>query len=333
LEVTIPTLFATLAAYQRTGAFKAAIDLDLFTAIGEGNDSTAALASRCGAAERGVRILCDTLTAMGLLTKQAGRYGLVPGADVFLDRRSPTYVGSAATFVASPQLMEPFMRVADAVRRGGTVIHDEGTLAAEHPIWVEFARAMGPLAALTGRLLANLLRADQAPPWKVLDIAAGHGEFGVALARDNPKAEIVALDWANVLTVAEETARKAGVIERFRKLPGSALDVDFGDGYDLVLLTNFLHHFDPAGCETILRKVHRALKPGGRAVTVEFVPNEDRVSPPEAATFSLTMLVTTPGGDAYTFAELERMMRNAGFAKSEFHDLPPSFHRVVISTK
>lgn len=333
MEVTIPTLFGTLAAYQRTGAFKAAIDLDLFTAIAEGKDSTAALASRCAAAERGVRILCDTLTAMGFLTKQAGRYGLAPGADVLLDRRSPTYVGSAATFVASPQLMEPFMRVADAVRRGGTVIGDEGTLAAEHPIWVEFARAMGPLAALTGRFLANLLQADAAPPWKVLDIAAGHGEFGVALARANSKAEIVALDWVNVLAVAEETARKAGVIDRFRKVPGSALDVDFGDDYDLVLLTNFLHHFDPAGCERVLRKVHGALKPGGRAVTVEFVPNEDRVSPPEAATFSLTMLVTTPGGDAYTFAELERMMRNAGFARSELHELPPSFHRVVISTK
>ncbi len=333
MEVTIPTLFATLSAYQRSGAFKAAIDLDLFTAIAEGNDSIVALASRCRASERGLRILCDTLATMGLLTKQGGRYALVSGADAFLDRRSPTYVGSAATFVASPQLMEPFMRVADAVRRGGTVVPDDGTLAAEHPIWVEFALAMGPLAALTGRLLANLLRADAAPPWKVLDIAAGHGEFGVALARANPKAEIVALDWANVLTVAEETARKAGVSDRFRKLAGSALEVDFGDGYDLVLLTNFLHHFDAAGCETILKKVHRALKPGGRAVTVEFVPNEDRVSPPEAAAFSLTMLVLTPGGDAYTFAELERMMRNAGFAKNELRELPPSFQRVVVSTK
>ena len=100
-----------------------------------------------------------------------------------------------------------------------------------------------------------------------------------------------------------------------------------------MLLTNFLHHFDAAGCETILKKVHRALKPGGRAVTVEFVPNEDRVSPPEAAAFSLTMLVLTPGGDAYTFAELERMMRNAGFAKNELRELPPSFQRVVVSTK
>jgi ubiquinone/menaquinone biosynthesis C-methylase UbiE/predicted transcriptional regulator len=332
-EVTIPTLFSTLAAYQRSGAFKAAIDLDLFTAIAEGNDSTAALATRCNAAERGIRILCDTLAAMGLLIKRDGRYGLAPGGEDFLDRRSPAYVGSAATFVASPQLMEPFMRVADAVRRGGTVVPDDGTLAAEHPIWVEFARAMGPLAALTARLLANLLSADTAPPWKVLDIAAGHGEFGVALARANPKAQIVALDWSNVLAVAEETARKAGIIDRFRKLPGSALEVDYGEGYDLVLLTNFLHHFDRAGCETVLKKVHRALKPGGRAVTVEFVPNEDRVSPPEAAGFSLVMLVLTPGGDAYTFRELDQMMRSAGFAKNELHELPPSFHRVVISTK
>jgi ubiquinone/menaquinone biosynthesis C-methylase UbiE len=333
MEVTIPTLFAMLSAYQRTGAFKAAIDLDLFTAIGEGRDSSAALAAHCGAAERGIRVLCDALAAMGLLTKANGRYGLARGADALLDRRSPTYVGSAATFVASPQLMEPFMRVAEAVRRGGTVIPDDGTLAAEHPIWIEFARAMGPLAALTGRLIADLLHADAAPPWKVLDIAAGHGEFGVALARANPKAEIVALDWANVLAVAEETARKAGVIDRFRKLPGSALDVDFGEGYDLVLVTNFLHHFDPAGCETILRKVYRALKPGGRALTLEFVPNEDRISPPEAATFSLVMLVMTPGGDAYTFRELDRMMRNAGFGENELHELPPSLHRVVISTK
>jgi hypothetical protein len=57
------------------------------------------------------------------------------------------------------------------------------------------------------------------------------------------------------------------------------------------------------------------------------------VSPPEAATFSLVMLVTTPGGDAYTFAELEWMCKRAGFAKSSLHELPPSFARLVISTK
>ena len=55
---------------------------------------------------------------------------------------------------------------------------------------------------------------------------------------------------------------------------------------------------------------------GGRAVTLEFVPNEDRISPPDAAGFSLMMLAATPSGDAYTFSELDRMLRNAGFSRS-----------------
>ena len=332
-EVTIPSLFAALTGYQRTGTLKGAIDLDLFTGIAEGNDTVSALARRIGAAERGVRILCDSLVAMGFLTKSGNRYGLVAGADAFLDRRSPTYAASAADFIASPELSAHFTRVADAVRKGGTLIPEEGSLAPEHPMWVQFARAMGPLAAFQAQLIANLLDADSAPAWKILDIAAGHGEFGIALAKRNPKAEVVALDWPNVLTVADENARRAGVTERFRKLPGDALQIDYGEGYDLALLTNFLHHFDAPGCERIFRKVHRCLKPGGRAVTLEFVPNDDRVTPPEAATFSLVMLVTTPSGDAYTFAELERMAKAAGFARSELHELPPTFARIVISTK
>src|SRR6185503_1365089 len=125
----------------------------------------------------------------------------------------------------------------------------------------------------------------------------------------------------------------AGVADRFSVIGGSAFDVDYGDGYDLVLLTNFLHHFDPETNEKLLRKVHAALAPGGRAVTLEFVPNEDRISPPETAAFSVMMLGSTPSGDAYTFAELERMFANAGFSRSEIHQLPPSIQQVVISQK
>jgi cyclopropane fatty-acyl-phospholipid synthase-like methyltransferase len=94
---------------------------------------------------------------------------------------------------------------------------------------------------------------------------------------------------------------------------------------------NFLHHFDPPTCERFLTRVRAALRPGGRAVIVEFVPNEDRVTPPEAATFSLVMLATTPSGDAYTFAEYERMLRAAGFARAELHALAPSPQQVVVA--
>jgi ubiquinone/menaquinone biosynthesis C-methylase UbiE len=168
---------------------------------------------------------------------------------------------------------------------------------------------------------------------KILDIAAGHGLYGLAFANNNPQANIVALDWPNVLEVAKENARVAGVADRYSTIEGSAFDVDYGTGYDLILLTNFLHHFDPPTNETLLRKVHAALAEGGRAVTLEFVPNEDRISPPESAAFSVQMLGGTPAGDAYTFPELERMCANAGFARSELHELPPSIQRVVISEK
>jgi O-methyltransferase domain len=100
-----------------------------------------------------------------------------------------------------------------------------------------------------------------------------------------------------------------------------------------VLLTNFLHHFDPPTCETLLRKVRAALKDGGRALTLEFVPDDDRITPPVPAAFSLTMLAGTPGGDAYTYAELERMLSNAGFARSELRTLPASPQKLVVSYK
>src|SRR6185312_1568283 len=122
--------------------------------------------------------------------------------------------------------------------------------------------------------------------FEVLDIAAGHGLFGIAVATQNPAARITAVDWAPVLRVAAANAVRAGVQDRFTERPGSAFDVDFGGPYDAVLLTNFLHHFDPPTCVGLLKKVHAALRPGGRAATLEFVPNEDRVSPPIPASFS-----------------------------------------------
>jgi ubiquinone/menaquinone biosynthesis C-methylase UbiE len=219
------------------------------------------------------------------------------------------------------------------VRKGGIAVSEEGTIAPDNPIWVDFAHAMAPLMALPAELMARLADPEAGQKLKLLDIAAGHGLFGIAFAKNNPNVEVVALDWANVLQVAKENAAKAGVADRYSTLPGSAFDVAFGEGYDIVLLTNFLHHFDPPTNETLLRKVHAALKPGGRAVTLEFVPNEDRITPPESASFAVMMLGSTPSGDAYTFPELEKMMTAAGFGKSEFHQLPPSIQQVVISQK
>lgn len=326
--------FDTVNAYQRTEAIKAALELDIFTALGEGRETVEELAESCQTSERGMRILCDYLVVNGFLTKQGNRYAPTPDSAMFLDRRSPAYAGGAIEFLLSPTLRDGFKNVTEAVRKGGTALEEEGTVSHENPVWVKFARAMMPLMAMPAQLLARLAAGDTTDrQLKVLDIAAGHGIFGIAFAQANPNAEIIALDWPQVLEVARENAERAGVADRYTLLPGSAFDVDFGTGYDIILLTNFLHHFDAETNERLLRKVHAALIEGGRAVTLEFSPNEDRVTPPPSASFSLVMLCSTPHGDAYTFKELETMFANAGFSRSEFHQLPPTPQQAVVSYK
>jgi hypothetical protein len=121
------------------------------------------------------------------------------------------------------------------------------------------------------------------------------------------------------------------VADRYRTIAGSAFDVDFGENYNVVLLTNFVHHFDQPMNEKLLRKIRAALTDDGRVLTLEFVPNEDRVSPPVEALFSLTMLSSTPSGDAYTFAELKNMFENAGFSKNEHYPLAPTPQHLIVS--
>jgi len=325
-------VFDTLNGYLRTAALRGAIELDLFTAIAEGNSTPAAIARRIHAAEKGTRVLCDYLTVIGLLTKHTASYTLTPEAATFLNRNSPAYIGTATGFLSMPEMTAHFSDIASVVRKGG-VLNQAGTTAPDHPVWVEFARSMAPVLRMPSELLAQMLLTEFPAECRVLDLAAGHGLFGVAVARHNPKAHVVAVDWAPVLAVASENAEKAGVASRHATLPGSAFDVDFGGGYDIVLLTNFISHFDVQKNETLLRKLHTALNPGGVAITLAFIPNEDRVSPPLDATFALIMLGTTPAGDAYTFPEYERMFRNSGFARSELRFLSPTPQRVIVSYK
>ena len=332
-QPTPALLFDTINAHQRTEAIKTAIELGLFTAVAEGKTTAAEIAAACAASERGTRILCDYLVIIGFLTKNDGRYGLTQDSALFLDKHSPAYMGSVIDFMLSPMLTDNFKQLTTAVKKGGTAADQDTVVEPDHPVWVKFARAMAPMMAMPAQLLAPMADPNANQKLKILDLAAGHGLYGLAFAKRNPQAEVTAVDWPNVLEVAKENAQAAGVSDRYQIKPGSAFDVDYGTGYDIILLTNFLHHFDVPTCETLLRKVHAALKDGGRAVTLEFVPNPDRVSPPQAAAFSMMMLGATPGGDAYTFAELDRMFRNAGFARNELHELPPTIQRVVISYK
>jgi 2-polyprenyl-3-methyl-5-hydroxy-6-metoxy-1,4-benzoquinol methylase len=321
--------FDTVQAYQRTAALRAAIDLDLFTAIGDGAQTVPAIATQIQSSDRGTRILCDYLTIVGFLTKQGDRYQLTPDTTVFLSKRSPAYMGGTMAFLGAPDVVHHFDDLAATIRRG-SIAKADSTVADENPVWETFARAMMPMMMMPAQAIADIL-GPASGPLKVLDIAAGHGLFGVVLAQKNPQAEIVAVDWPGVLRVATENAGRMGVAARHKTVAGDAFVVDWGTGYDVALMTNFLHHFDAATCTTLLKKVAASLKPGGRIAILEFVPNDDRISPPATATFAMQMLGGTPNGDAYTLAELTAMLKAAGFASVSSHPTP-SPETVVVAT-
>jgi 2-polyprenyl-3-methyl-5-hydroxy-6-metoxy-1,4-benzoquinol methylase len=328
-QPTPERFFNTINAYEQTEAMKAAVELELFTAIAEGNNTAETIAKRCKAALRGVRTLCDFLTIHGFLSKEGQQYTLAPDSALFLNQHSLAYIGNANGFPLTPRLREGHARLTEAVRRGGTAL-GEDMLEPENPDWVKFAQAMMPLMQMPAEIMATELRKG-GEAHKVLDIAAGHGIFGLSVAKQNPTAHIYAAYWKNVLEVATKNAQAMGVADRHHLLPGSAFETDLGSDYDLVLITNFLHHFDPPTCTAFMRKVHAVLKPGGRAAIAELVPNSDRVTPPTAAAFSMMMLATTPAGDAYTFGELESISTTAGFARVELAAPEIGLDRLVIA--
>src|SRR5215469_8108915 len=241
-QPTPERFFNTINAYEQTEAMKAAVELELFTAIAEGNITAEAIAKRCKAELRGVRILCDFLTIHGFLSKEGPQYTLAPDSALFLNQHSPAYIGNAIGFLLTPRLREGHARLTEAVRRGGTAL-GEGMLEPENPDWVKYAQGMMPMARRPAEIIAAELRRE-GESRKVLDVAAGHGMFGISVAKQNPAAHIYASDWQKVLEVAQKNADAMGVGDRYHLIPGSAFETDFGNGYDLALITNLLHAFD-----------------------------------------------------------------------------------------
>jgi hypothetical protein len=322
-------VFEIAMAYQKTAALIAGVKLDIFTTIGVKAMSLDDLVSRTGASVRGLRILCDYLTVIGLLKKQDSHYALTQISRTFLDESAPLAAGKIVDFVAAPEILDLFLNdPASYVRRGGS--SGLANVSPDHPVWVRFANAAVPFAAAAAKRVAAHVANLPDPPYTVLDIAAGHGLYGIEVAKILPEALVTAVDWEQVLTVTRANAAEAGVVDRFRMLAGNALDMDWGSDYDLILLPNFLHHFDFEICTSLLRKVRASLAVGGQAWGIDLVPNEDRVSPPIPAMFAFWMLATTPGGDAYTIREFDEMARNAGFRGATTRALAPTPESLIV---
>ncbi|MEU4563488.1 class I SAM-dependent methyltransferase [Actinoplanes sp. NPDC023936] len=332
--VTRERLNGLMQAYKSTSLLRTAVELGVFDALADGPATADALAGRLGTHPRGTRILLDAMVAISLAGIDGDAYHLPPGAEQFLVSKSPQYLGDMTKVISSDWEWDALKRLPEAVRHGGTVM-DEHAETAEYQYWVDFASFASAIATPTAQVMTDALEhfAAARPSLKVLDMACGHGIYGYAFAQRHRQATVTSLDWENVVPVAAGHAERLGVSDRVGFLTGDMFTEPLGGPYDVVMLTNVLHHFSEERGIELLRRAREALKPDGRLALVGFTtgdgtPAED----PAPYLFSILMLVWTAQGEVHSKAAYDRMLSASGFADPELHTVAHLPLRVLIAS-
>lgn len=286
------------------------VELGVFEALALKPAAPAELARRLRLNARGADALLHALAALGLLRKRGGRFSPSEIALQHLVPGRPGYMGNIIRH--SSNLQASWAQLPEVVRTGKPAKrpYESGTRAARQATR-NFILGMADLAGPMAREMVD--RLDLRGVRRVLDVGGGPGTYLFAVLRKVPGATGDVFDLPPVIPIMREQAAAHGLADRVGAVAGDFIDDDLGRGYDLVIMSNVLHSNSPAECRLMLRKGYKALNPGGRIVVSEFTLNEDRTGPPAGAFFSVNMLVNTPGGSAYTSAEISQWLRAAGF--------------------
>jgi len=310
---------------------EAALNYRLFDLLDESPQTVEELAYRTGASARGLTAILNALVGLEFLARKGNRYTLTPESAAFLVSTKPAYYGTYFMHMTR-QLIPRWLRLSEAVRSGRPVAAtNQGT---EGPtFFAEFVESLFPLSYKAARTLGEHVGIPGlTAPSSVLDIGAGSGVWGIALAHLSPHVNILAVDWPVVLEVTKKVARQQGVADRLKTSAGDLLEVDFGSGHRVATIGHILHSEGPERSRQLLRKTFAALAPGGTIAISEFMPNDERTGPPNALIFAVNMLVHTEAGDTFTFREVAGWLQEAGFEKPRLLEAPaPS--PLVLATR
>lgn len=318
-------LLRTVRGFQESRIVLTALELDVFTALA-GGATAEAVASARQADTRGVTLLLNALVALGLLTKRADVFENTPVAARFLATGSPDDARDALKHNLS--LWSRWSTLTDAVRAGHTVLSGEARDRGD--TWtVPFIAAMHKNAALRAPLVVQTIAAEGVR--RMLDVGGGSGAYSIAFAQANPELQAEVFDLPAVVPIAQRHIEEAGLEAQVHTRTGDLRTDAFGEGYDLVLVSAICHMLGPAENQDLLRRVFRALAPGGRVVIQDFLVDPDGTSPVHAALFALNMLVGTPAGRTYSEAEYTTWLREAGYADAHLVKLAGPSDLVVGS--
>ena len=296
-----------IRGYMPSRCILTALELDIFTAVGDGANAEQ-IGARLHANARVVGMLLNALVALKLLSKSGDDYKNTPESARFFVEGSKDNQRNGLVHTAD--IWHRWSTLTDAVRKGTRVpIGRDDT-----PEWTRnFIAGMQRNARDRAPLVVKALGA--ACVRRVLDLGGGSGAYSIAFAKAGPEVQCEVLDLPEVVSLTAEYVGQAGVSARVSVRAGDMLRDDFGSGYDVIMLNAICHMFSEEQNRDIFRRAHQALAPNGRLVVQDFILNPEKTAPQHAALFSLNMLVATDGGASYSELEYTRWMNAAGFSE------------------
>lgn len=303
-------IYADQWAAWRTSALAAAVELDVFTAIDEGNRTADAVASRAGANASTIRRLLDVLVAMKYLACRGEQYGLSPAARTFLSRKSDLFMEGIDQVVR--MLSTSWQQLAQAIRDGHPAVQGG---ASRGEFFAVLVKSIFPQSYAAGKIAAR----GMAPQVRkrirnVLDVGGGAASWSISIAQEIPGARVTLVDLPEVVAVARQYTERYGVADRFEYREGDFREVDFGaEQFDLVILGHIIHGEGAEWGKRLVARCATALRSKGILLIAELIPNDARTGPAIPMLFDLNMMLHTPAGATFTMREYRKWLKEAGF--------------------
>jgi (2Fe-2S) ferredoxin/predicted O-methyltransferase YrrM len=300
-----------IRGYMPSRCILTALELDIFTAIGEGANAEQ-IGTRIHANARAAEMLLNALVALGLVTKSGGMYSNTPESARFFVQESKDNHRNGLLHTAN--IWHRWSTLTDAVRHGTCIPIDPHNNARDStPEWTaNFIAGMDRNAKARAQLLVQAL--GTAGVRRILDLGGGSGAYSIAFAKASSDVRCEILDVPEVVPLTTEYVNKARVSAQVNLRSGDMLTDDLGSGYDIIMLNAICHMFSEEQNQQLFRRARQALAPNGRFVVQDFILNSDKTGPLHTALFSLNMLVATDHGASYSEREYSSWMKNAGFA-------------------
>ncbi len=313
-------------------ALEAGIRHRIFDVLDEGRKTVEEVHAATGASVRGLSAVMNALVGLNFLAKDAqGVYSLTAESAAFLVSTKPSFQGGIIKHT-SEQLLPKYLKLNEIVATGKPAVAvNQETAGGE--FFEQFVVDIFPMSYPSAQVLAKTLDFDAAGrPVSVLDLAAGSGVWGIALAQSSEHVQVTAVDWPEVLPVTQKTVGRFGLSDRFSFVEGDLLAADFGTGHNVSTLGHILHSEGEERSRKLLAKVFAALASGGTIAIAEFLVDEDRRGPVSGLFFAVNMLVNTDNGGTYSFAEISAWLAEAGFVNARMVAAPgPS--PLILATK